>query len=197
MNQAAELDRPLDELSQLPAAQRSMSNVLYGILVSTMRGKALTIARKGNRGWGLELWRQLVSEFESSAGPRVTAMLVGVLNPSWDAGRPFLDQLAEWEVQVDRYESLSNEKITPAVKAAVLVSNAPADIRATLRVHLATASGDFDRLRSLLSIMMSTEAVYDASGARAGANSSHNPRDPNSMDIGAIKRKDKGKGKGK
>merc|ERR1712085_37816 len=79
----------------------------------------------------------------------------------------------------------------------ILVSNAPIEIRQTLRVHLATSSGDYNKLRSMLTVMLSSEAVYDASGARTSGDTAR--PDPNRMDVGAGKGKDgkKGKGKGK
>ena len=88
MIQAAEQSQTIDELT-LGTDPRAMSGVLYGILVSLVKGKALTIARKGTRGWGLELWRQLVAEVRILSGPSCDSHVGWRFEPHLGPGETF------------------------------------------------------------------------------------------------------------
>ena len=57
---------------------------LYHLLVSTTRGRALTILQMVPKNNGAVAWKRLKAEYEPRSGGRLTAMLMGILRPEWD-----------------------------------------------------------------------------------------------------------------
>ena len=92
---------------QMDPETRSFSEVVYNVLVQVVKGKALGIVRMTPRLNGLEAWRKLHMEYESSSGTRLNALLGGILNPKWSEDRDFMEQLLEWEQLIDDYERQS------------------------------------------------------------------------------------------
>ena len=187
---------PMDESALRPEAQAA-SKLLYASLVNLCRGKALTIARRSPRGQGFELWRQLVQEYESAVGARTTAMLVGLLTPSWDSSRPFLEVLGEWELAIDEYESQAGDAISPTIRCAVVFKHCPPEIRRGLQTHIAGINGDWPRMRGIIRAMLVDIAAYDGSGAKAGEGEGPVPMQVDAAQSGKPWGKTKGKGKEK
>ena len=66
-------------------AVRNFSGTVFNVLVQVVKAKALGIVKTGPRLNGLESWRRLFLEYESSSGTRLNALLGGILNPAWSA----------------------------------------------------------------------------------------------------------------
>ena len=62
---------------------QNFSIILFTVLVQVVQGKALGIVKTSPRMNGLEAWRRLFREYESSSGTRLNALLGGLLNPGW------------------------------------------------------------------------------------------------------------------
>ena len=75
-----------------------LARTMYHILVSTVTGKALMVVRKAERSNGLAAWKLLCEEYEPRSSSRLTAVLCGLLSPSWTRldNTAFLRALAAW-----------------------------------------------------------------------------------------------------
>ena len=73
----------IPDLSLMDDAMRKVSKTVYGVLCLHVTGRALASVRLSQRFKGLEAWRLLVKEYESSASPdRSAAILAGLLAPA-------------------------------------------------------------------------------------------------------------------
>ena len=61
-------------------------HLLYGLFSQVLQGKAASICMRVQRGNGLEVWRQVVKEYEPNLAERHTAVLMSLLNP-WVEGK--------------------------------------------------------------------------------------------------------------
>ena len=105
-------------LEQITESARGKSKLWYGVLLQVCRGRALSLVRSLSRRCGLLAWRRLVREYEPDSPVRHTAMLSSLLSPQFVLTEPFLDQLARFEYDVQRYEADSksqpNQKMADA-----------------------------------------------------------------------------------
>ena len=77
--------------SVIPDRAEGASKVVYGILVATTSGKALTTVRLAKEN-GFVAWKRLVELFEPRRALRYTSMLRGLLNPKWIDTKDFFAQ---------------------------------------------------------------------------------------------------------
>lgn len=161
-------------------AVRSFSSTMFNVLVQVVKAKALGIVKTGPRLNGLESWRRLFLEYESSSGTRLNALLGGILNPSWQArpGHDFMEMLLQWEQCIDDYERQSDEMLSNALKAAVLTQHAPQSVRAVLLPYSHEHGTDYVRLKAMVSAFLSTAKSYNAQGVAEEA--------PTAMDVSAL-----------
>ena len=114
---------------------------LYHLLVSTTRGRALTILQMVPKNDGAVAWKRLKAEYEPRSGGRLTAMLMGILKPEWDEAASRGPDAWEaawktWEKNVSLYESQAVETISAGTKIAIVTRWAPSDIKAVIRQAL-------------------------------------------------------------
>ena len=155
-------------MAAMPPSVQEYGKIVYLFLSQVLEGKALQKARSVPRGHGLELWRLMKQDYEGANGGRGTAVLIGLLTPTFEqecVSRPFLEVLADWEVRVQRYEEQTGEVVSGAQRVAVLARWAPAALKAVVRQHLPQAGTNYARLRNDLTTYIVTGAEYDASGA--------------------------------
>ena len=135
LEQSAARAGPID-LAAMPPSVQEYGKIVYLFLSQVLEGKALQKARSVPRGHGLELWRLMKQDNEGANGGRGTAVLIGLLTPTFEqecVSRPFLEVLADWEVRVQRYEEQTGEVVSGAQRVAVLARWAPAARRAVVR----------------------------------------------------------------
>ena len=100
-----------------------------------LRGKAATIARSAERQNGADIWRLLKEEYEPRTGSRLSALLVGILDPRWaDDTAGFAVDLRQWETSVRVYEDQAMTELDSVVKCATLLRHAPPEVRHVLRL---------------------------------------------------------------
>ena len=92
MLEAEQLTTPVDQGTLVETAKEK-SKLLFNILACTCSGHASSIVRSVQIGHGLLAWQKLCREFEPALAERHTAMLVGLMTPTWTSSG-FLDQLA-------------------------------------------------------------------------------------------------------
>jgi hypothetical protein len=169
---------------------------LYHLLVSTTRGRALTIMQMVPKNNGSIGWRRLQAAYEPRSGGRLTAVLMSILQPEWDEAAQRGPDPGEaawkvWEKNGSMYEVQAAENISPGTKIALVTRWAPPDVKAVIRQALGAIGVDYNKLSQLIKDFIASGKVYEASGNRE----SHREATP--MDVGAIFEQGKGKSKGK
>ena len=155
---------------------------LYQLLVSTTRGRALTIMQMVPKGNGAIGWRRLKAEYEPRSAGRLTAMLMGILKPEWDEaahrGPDAWEAVwKEWEKNVTLYETQAGETISPGTKIATVTRWAPSDVKAVIRQGLGAIGTDYNRLAQLVRDFIASGKLYEKNGNREGANPHGRGRD--------------------
>ena len=81
MDQVAARSEPLLSMEMLREDERQMGRLLYQVLASNLKGKALGFVMACPKGHGLEVWRRMTNHYEPHVGARFAAVLNRVLNP--------------------------------------------------------------------------------------------------------------------
>ena len=102
-------------LSAQTAEMQVRMKALYHVLITTCKGKALSLLQMCPRHNGAITWRRMKEEYEPRSGGRLTALLMGLLRPEWDkaaqtGAREWEQAWMLWEKNVNEYEAQSGEK---------------------------------------------------------------------------------------
>jgi len=96
------------DISLMDDTMKKVSKTVYSVLCLHVTGRALATVRLSQRFNGLEAWRLLVKEYESSASPdRSAAILAGLLAPAWQSLPCTLEleqSIQRWEMKIKDYE---------------------------------------------------------------------------------------------
>ena len=128
---------------------------LHHILITACKGKCLTLLQMVPHHNGAIGWKRMKEEYEPKSGGRLTAILMGLLRPEWDAAakqgaREWELAWKEWEEQVAMYEAQSGEVMSPATKIAIIMRWAPPEVQAMLRQSLNVINGDYTAMQKLI-----------------------------------------------
>ena len=177
-------------LSTMTPEAKKHAQTLFHVLVQCAEGKALSILRNVEASNGFQAWKALVECYEPALGGRHTAMLMGIISPSWDKVEEanFLETIEEWEVAIRRYEDQSGDRVTDGTKVAVVMKYAPTSLRSALRSASSSLGTDYNKIKKYVRDFLQAGTTYNAQGESAG-------QGPAPMDIGAIWDAPKGKGK--
>ena len=153
----------------LTAEARVVSKAVFHHLSQVLTGRAGLLARTAERGNGFELWRRLHERWRLTASGATTALLVQFLSPFWEAvmraqDLSFPEVLEQWDLDCDRYEVRSGDRISFGTRLATAVRHGPAELAQELRREAAACDGDFDRFLGALRLFVATAAVYDCAG---------------------------------
>ena len=174
-------EEPILIEAQTPEVQE-LGRVIYNVLAQVLGGRALALIKNVPRGSGLEAWRRLAREYEPQSGARWSAMLSSVLAPAgWEAlgGNAFEDALVDWETRAAKYEAASGDKLSDAIRVAIVLQHAPRGIREALRGHVGAIDGSYALLRRMVTQMIGAERLYDGTGVAQGG--------PQPMDVSAVR----------
>ena len=189
---------PLDP----PTAQEDQ--LLRYLLVMLTESAALQLVRQ-HPGSGVEAFRALSRRYNPRSQARSLTMLTEILNFEFSLNgglEEVQDRIVEWERRIAEYEGITEDRLSPAVRCAVLTARLPHEVK----THLLLTSGpraDYGRMKAAVE-------SFVIAGRRWGstAPSSSNPSAPMEVDAvfgkngggkgkGKNKGKDKNKGKGK
>ena len=139
---------------------RAVSQAVFHSLSSALSGRASVVARLAERGNGLDLWRRLHSCYLPTASGVATALLVRLLILAWSAtaasqGLSFSDVLGLWDLERDRHEARSSDKISAGTRIAVAVRHGSPEM-AVERIRL--------RLLGALRLYVAAPAAYSGHG---------------------------------
>ena len=130
MANAARSTRPV-LVKNMDEQGKEISRQLGYWLVQSCRGQALDIVLNAGRLEGLEAWRQLHLKYDPQAAGRFTKQLVFLL--SWDFSGDVVSELESFEYELGRYEEVSGEVMTDAIKIGVVLRQLP---ESPLRRHM-------------------------------------------------------------
>ena len=172
------------------------ARTLYHVLVQSVEGKGLSILMNVEKLNGLEGWRALVDAYQPDLGGRHTSMLMGIISPSWEkvTEADFLENVEKWEVLIRRYQDQAVDIVSSATKIAVLMKYAPLNLRAALRTNASMMGADYERVKKFMRDWLQSGVTYNSGGDYVAPST---PGGPIPMDVGAIGKDPKGKGKGK
>ena len=174
-------------------------HLLYGLFSQVLQGKAASICMRVQRGNGLEVWRQVVKEYEPNLAGRHTAVLMSLLNPPWVEGRYradlslFVVDLLEWERKIARYEQETKEPFADRMKIATVFKHGPLELKRVLQAHSHTIGASYAAMRAHIEAFINSGREFTSAGISA------KDPGPQPMEVGALSKgvgKPKGKGKG-
>ena len=174
MKLAAEHPREITE-DELSKENGWKGRMLYSLLVVLVSGRALGIVRQVPEGHGLEAWRCLAKEYEPAVATRYCAVLAALLTPVWTETGGFMEQLVEWGRRLRQYEAMAGEKLSDALKCAVVTARAPNRVKDFLRLSSTGLTGNYGQLREAIRNFLAKGRVYAVDGTGVGA-----------MEVGAV-----------
>eukprot|EP00974_Lingulodinium_polyedra_P089451 8674518-Lingulodinium_polyedra.AAC.1 len=122
----AETAPTINPMATLPPEFAQQARTLYHLLVQLCpKGRAASSIMSVERHNGFRAWKALVPEYEPKLAGRHANMLAALIAPEWKEGPDFREQLQAWEIALERYERQSGEKLSPALKVAVVSRYAP------------------------------------------------------------------------
>jgi hypothetical protein len=129
--QVRELITEVDEL-EMSEQTVAVSRQLYHLLVTVVKGPALSIVRLAPRGEGFEAMRRLYRDFRTGLEEDHAVMLASILTPVWWNTREdqlFTDILMQWDELIADYQMASKEHVTDGMKTATIIAHAPDKIK--------------------------------------------------------------------
>ena len=120
-----------------------------------LRNQSLQLLMNCESGNGLEAWRLLVRNEESSSGSTRVAHLTALLRTTFSGKLEiFEEELQRFEGEVKRYSQVYNEALPDSIHQALLKSNAPPEIKTQVEMsdygsarELREALSGFARIR--------------------------------------------------
>jgi hypothetical protein len=141
---------------------------LFHMLITFVRGKALTLVLKAGEQEGLEAWRLLVHRYEPSDNASSVGKLVALLSRDFEGD--LIDELTKFESQVATWEREAGELISDKLKIGVVVKGLP---KGSLKEHMLLAAS---KAKSYAEFVRELEAIELAK------NSLKNTAQPMSID---------------
>ena len=155
------------EVEHVEEAWQPTSQLVYGLLAQTCQGRALNIVKNVVDANGFRAWWLLKREYEPLSDMRFVSMLVALLSPKWestDSNTTFLDNLAQWERQVDHYELQSGDKIADKTKVAVIMRWCPVQVKDFIKLAPADTVSSYHTLRTAITAFVARGRVYGPDG---------------------------------
>ena len=150
MSEVENAKKPPDS-SSYSADEKALSQRLYAILSSYLRGRYMQLVRANhpNRD-GFALWYEMIREFIPSTKQRALALAQTLSQfPSFKE-KSMLESVLQYENLVQQYESASGQTYPSDLKAATLIRCSPPRLREHLQLSLSDVSTYADVREALL-----------------------------------------------
>ena len=148
MEVAAEHDAPV-QMADMSDDNKKITKSLYALLVSKTDGRSFALVSLVPGKSGLEAWRRLKIEYESTGGARTAAMLRGILNPKvrWqqlaEQGRDINEIMHMWEKDVAQYKLATAADIDGSILIATVLEHPPEKYQPMLKQVPMTQTGTY------------------------------------------------------
>ena len=168
------------------------ATLLYFLTMLTQKEARKEVREAGNNGF--EAYRQLCLMYGTSDQEGSTRLFVQIMTYKFGSKiEDVEDRLNEFLVLVRRYdEANGTDDVPDQVKKACTISNTPEPLKTHLQLNVAKL-GNFSALRVATEDYLRSRRIFKTTSAG-------NTHDEDSMEVGAVSRKGKGKeksGKGK
>ena len=186
MDQVEEMDEELS-IDTLAEGAKASATRVYAILSQFLEGpplRQLMLVKKSN---GLEAWRLLCKRYEPRSGQRSLGALQAVLNSKFE-GKDFAADINEWEALVEVYEKAAGEELGDSMRIALVVGKVTHNIQ-NFVLGLTPPVKTYRELKEAINTWLQGQRKWQTYAGPASVN-------PDAMDIGFIKGKNKGKCKG-
>ena len=190
------------ELSKLNGEEQSRALQLYSIFTGVLRGKPLRLLRQQEDRNGLEVYRQLLQQFQPSSKSRALSLLSAYMQaPAFVKEKTLHEQVLGLERLRSEYQKCAGENVSDDLALSILVKCLPNHIRQYVQLQMSDAT-TYDSIRNyvmsyeVVTSSWRTSKVHNELGV-VGSYSSTSNSGPSPMEIDAITWKGKGKQKGK
>ena len=190
------------ELSKLNGEEQSRALQLYSIFTGVLRGKPLRLLRQQEDRNGLEVYRQLLQQFQPSSKSRALSLLSAYMQaPAFVKEKTLHEQVLGLERLRSEYQRCAGENVSDDLALSILVKCLPNHIRQHVQLQMSDTT-TYDSIRSyvmsyeVVTSSWSTSKVHNELGV-VGSYSSTSNSGPSPMEVDAITWKGKGKQKGK
>lgn len=129
---------------------RENARQVYFSLTMLLSGTPLGIVKKTKRSNGLEAYRMLSKRYNPQSKGRNLARLWNILNAKFgDKKHEFMDKLTSWEQEIEEYEAVTEDKISDAVRCAVVSERSPDEVSKHLLLNAATVT-HYSQMRKIV-----------------------------------------------
>ena len=177
----ADLEGTPEEIRQ--KVYRSMS--LYYLLIMLVQGRALSIAENCPENEGMELWRRLTLAYEPKATTRSAALLLKILN--WSFEGDLLSSVEKWEILIKQYNGMieATDNIPDKILIATVVSRIG---HGKIQDHLILNIGKYEKYETMRAELVEISNAQTQFLPTTSANSSGRNRndEPTPMEIGWV-----------
>ena len=191
------------ELSKLNGEEQSRALQLYSIFTGVLRGKPLRLLRQQEDRNGLEVYRELLQQFQPSSKSRALSLLSAYMQaPAFVKEKTLHEQVLGLERLRSEYQRCAGENVSDDLALSILVRCLPNHIRQHVQLQMSDST-TYDSIRSyvmsyeVVTSSWSTSKVHNELGVVGSYASPAANSGPSPMEIDAITWKGKGKHKGK
>ena len=191
------------ELSKLNGEEQSRALQLYSIFTGVLRGKPLRLLRQQEDRNGLEVYRELLQQFQPSSKSRALSLLSAYMQaPAFVQEKTLHEQVLGLERLRSEYQRCAGENVSDDLALSILVRCLPNHIRQHVQLQMSDST-TYDSIRSyvmsyeVVTSSWSTSKVHNELGVVGSYASPAANSGPSPMEIDAITWKGKGKHKGK
>ena len=191
------------ELSKLNGEEQSRALQLYSIFTGVLRGKPLRLLRQQEDRNGLEVYRELLQQFQPSSKSRALSLLSAYMQaPAFVKEKTLHEQVLGLERLRSEYQRCAGENVSDDLALSILVRCLPTHIRQHVQLQMSDST-TYDSIRSyvmsyeVVTSSWSTSKVHNELGVVGSYASPAANSGPSPMEIDAITWKGKGKHKGK
>ena len=146
---------------------RRKAKALWYMLMQACRNKSRNIVKTAEKFNGVQAWKLLMQEYRPQMAGRFNAMLMSLLKPRWDETTPFLDALAQFEVDCTEYTSQSNEPFGDRTKIAVVTQHCPRATAWVVRTAALQCGDNYKTFKAQIELYLKQSMDFDSYGVGA------------------------------
>ena len=197
------------QLTTMSDEAKGRSMQLYSIFTGYLKGAALRLLRQQEDRNGMEVYRQLIQQFQPSSKARSLSLLQAFMQaPAFTKEKPMLEQVLGLERLRSEYQRCSGETVNDDLALSVLVRCLPNHIRQHVQLQMSDSTTyktirDYVLSYEVVTSSWTTAKVHSELGLVQSYSNSGSGVAPMEIDQIASKGKSKdgkgkyGKGKGK
>ena len=174
----------------------NLSKKFYGVLVSYMKNRPLTLIRHIEDFNGFKAWSILVKEMEPSTRQRSLALMAQLSRVEFSTSKSIAEQISVYENLVREYERISGNQFPRDSMLAAILQALPMALRTQVQMTI-TGETTYEELKERILHYESITTRWDSSNSLQLPVRQSDDSVPMEVDMVSKSRKGKGKEKGK